>query len=176
MVIFLAPRLNKSKSRFNGAGGFHGFHGWFSVRLGSEVGDLVCMFVEKAIRFAYQLGNRFPGLIKGIQALLLGFVEERITGMILRGEGVSEDRKLGFRDGCYENRIVGKGKRARGRRTEDGGQRTDDGDESQRSEGGGLPCGVLLVIGMKRLLMGQLVEVHEKYPVDRGHKKFEGGE
>ena len=64
--------------------------------------------------------------------------------------------------------------RARGQ--EDGGQRTDDGDESQRSEGGGLPCGVLLVIGMKRLLMGQLVEVHEKYPVDRGHKKFEGGE
>ena len=23
---------------------------------------------------------------------------------------------------------------------------------------------------------GQLVEVHEKYPVDRGHNKFEGGE
>jgi hypothetical protein len=27
VVIFLAPRLNESKSRFNGTGGFHGLHG-----------------------------------------------------------------------------------------------------------------------------------------------------
>ena len=67
------------------------------------------MFVEKAIRFLYQVGNRFPGLIKGIQGLLPGSVEEKITHTILRGEGVSGEGKLVFRDGCYENRFVGSG-------------------------------------------------------------------
>ena len=141
---FFGTQVKQLQKRFHGAGGFHGLRGWFSVRLGSEVGDLVCMFVEKAIRFAYQLGNRFPGLIKGIQALLLGFVEERITGMILRGEGVSEDRKLVFRDGCYENRVVGKGKRARGRRTEVRGRMTGMRVRGRREEGSPAGCYWLL--------------------------------
>jgi hypothetical protein len=38
------------------------------------------MFVEKAIRFLYQVGNRFQGLIKGIQGLLPGSVEEKVKG------------------------------------------------------------------------------------------------
>ena len=65
--------------------------------------------LQKIIRFAYQLGNRFPGLIKGFQFLLPASIEERITETILRGEGSSGERKLVFRDGRYENRVAGVG-------------------------------------------------------------------
>ena len=30
--VFLAPRLNKNQSGFNGARGFHGLHGFFKIR------------------------------------------------------------------------------------------------------------------------------------------------
>ena len=70
------------------------------------------MFIDKAIRFGYQMGNRFPGLVKGLQVLLPVSIGERITLTILRGEGNSGDRKLVFRDGCYENKAAGKGLKA----------------------------------------------------------------
>ena len=67
------------------------------------------MFINKAIRVAYQLGNKFPGLIKGVQNLLPTSLEERITHTILRGGKPSSERKLFFRDGRYENRVAGRG-------------------------------------------------------------------
>lgn len=67
------------------------------------------MLLKKTIRFAYQVGNRFPGLIKGFQFLLPASIEARITDTLLRGEETSGERKLVFRDGRYENRVAGVG-------------------------------------------------------------------
>ena len=51
MVIFLAPRLNKGKSRFNGAGGFQGFRGLGSggswVKVVSRKGERGGMGISK---------------------------------------------------------------------------------------------------------------------------------
>ena len=65
--------------------------------------------MKKIIRFAYQLGNKFPGLTKGLQFLLPASIEARITDTILRGEETSGERKLVFRDGHYENRVANSG-------------------------------------------------------------------
>ena len=70
------------------------------------------MFINKTIRYAYQVGNRFPGLIRGIQALLPDSVGERITHTVLRGGESVGERNLVFRDGRYENRVAGKGLKA----------------------------------------------------------------
>ena len=67
------------------------------------------MFIQKSIRYAYQIGNRFPGLISLIRGLLPASVGERITHTVLRGGESLGERKLVFRDGRYENRVAGKG-------------------------------------------------------------------
>lgn len=67
------------------------------------------MFIQKIVRYAYQVGNRFPGLIRGIQGFLPASVEERISHTVLRGGESVGERKLVFRDGRYENRVAGKG-------------------------------------------------------------------
>jgi glycosyltransferase involved in cell wall biosynthesis len=66
------------------------------------------MLVARVIRSVYRLGNRFPGLVRGAQAVLPRSTAARITDTVLQGGGVSSDRKLVFRDGRYKNRVAGK--------------------------------------------------------------------
>ena len=67
------------------------------------------MFIQRAIRFSYQLVKRFPGLVRIVQTALPQSIETRITDTVLRVGGVSGERKLIFRDGRYENNVAGKG-------------------------------------------------------------------
>ena len=68
--------------------------------------------IEKIIRSLYRFASHFPGLVRGFQAVLPGSIQSRITDKVLQGGEVSVDGKLVFRDGRYENRVVGKGLKA----------------------------------------------------------------
>ena len=46
------------------------------------------MFIQRAIRFSYQLVKRFPGLVRLVQAALPQSIETRITDTVLRVGGV----------------------------------------------------------------------------------------
>ena len=81
--------LKENRVQGAGVGG-----GWFLCLL-----RRVCVFF-------YLVGNRFPGVVKGIQALLPYSFEKRITDMILRGEGVSGDRKRAFPGGERDVALV----------------------------------------------------------------------
>jgi len=68
--------------------------------------------IEKIIQLLYRFASLFPGLVRGLQAVLPGSIQSKITDTVLQGGVVSVERKLVFRDGCYENRVAGKGLKA----------------------------------------------------------------
>jgi glycosyltransferase involved in cell wall biosynthesis len=65
--------------------------------------------IDRVIRAGYRVADRFPGLVRGLQAVLPESIRARITDTVLQGEAVSRERNLVFRDGRYENRVAGKG-------------------------------------------------------------------
>ena len=65
--------------------------------------------IDKVIRAGYRVADRFPVLIRGVQAVMPEVIRARIVNTVLQGEAVSGERKLVFQDGRYENRVAGKG-------------------------------------------------------------------
>ena len=64
------------------------------------------MPINWTIRFLYQLGSKHPALIRALRFLLPASIDDKITGIILRGNPTDGQKKPVYQNGHYSNRAA----------------------------------------------------------------------